>query len=129
MQSSKTQLKSLYDSLKAKHSNVSVIFMNYANRYFFYLGVLSSTDGHSLIRDVLFCFERGSLFMKNTESPDEPSGHVNILIYSIKRDRTLLRCIKSNYGLTVLSRGHRKRRKSHLCGPNEMHVPFICVSA
>lgn len=53
--------------------------------------------------------------MKNTKSTDQHIGHVNILIYSIKRDRTLLRCIKSNYGLTVLSRSHRKRCKSHLC--------------
>lgn len=61
------------------------------------------------------CLEQGNLLIKNTESTAQHCGHVNILIYSIKRDRTLLRCIKSNYGLTVLSRGHRKRCKSYLC--------------
>lgn len=61
------------------------------------------------------CLEQENLFRKNTECIARHRGHVNILIYSNKRDKALLHCIKSNYGLTVLSRGHRKRRKSHLC--------------
>lgn len=83
--------------MKTKHYNVKIIF----------------TD--ILFKQIDVCLEQENLCMKNTESRAQHCGHANKLIYFIKRDRTLLRCIKSHYGLTVLSRGHRKRRKSHLC--------------
>lgn len=107
MQCSNKQFMPLYDPLKATHCNGNVIFTKYDNQYF--LGLLTHFSGctpHLIWNGCL---------LKNTDSTARHSGHTNIFIYSIKRDRTLLRCIKSNYGLTVLSRGHRKHCKSHLC--------------